>query len=155
MSKSNNTDYIKMLLPDFELTNEDCTFLDKYITAWLVDEEIDVNQKTIRLLNKNRDAIDYLKNQYAADKIMNVTERMITLSQIAAGQLYITEYTKTKDGPIPYNREPSFNERISAINALSTLEQINNINSPSDKKIIVDDIPILNNNLNGDQNEKA
>lgn len=131
-----------MLLPDFELTKEDCDFLDKYLTAWLVDEEIDIDQKTIKLLNKNHEAIDYLKNQYASDKIMNVTERMITLSQIASGQLYITEYTKTKDGPIPYQREPSFTERISAINALGTLEQINNINSIGDRKIIIDDIPI-------------
>lgn len=149
MNKSNNSpDYIKMLLPDFTLSDEDCDFLDKYLTAWLVDEEIDVNQKTIRLLNKNRDAIEYLKNQYAADKIMNVTERMITLSQIAAGQLYITEYTKTKDGPVPYQREPSFNERISAINALGALEQINNINNFGEKKIIIDDIP-------GDANEEV
>lgn len=139
---NNSYDYIKLLLPDYELTNEDCSFLHEYISAWLTDEEIDVNAKTIRLLNKNRDAIDLLKNQYASDKIMNVTERMITLSQIAAGQVYITEYARTKDGPMPYQREPSFNERIAAINALGTLEQIANINTLGDKKIIIDDIPM-------------
>lgn len=134
-------EYIKLLLPDFELSNEDCDFLAEYLTKWLVDESLDVDSKTIQLLNKNRDAIESLKSQYASDKIMNITERMITLSQIANGDLEITEYRNTKDGVVPIVKSPSFQERISAINALGTLEQLANINSQGDRKLIIDDIP--------------
>lgn len=143
-----DNDYIKLLLPDFELTPEDCEFLSKYLTSWLVDEEIDIDSKTIKLLNKNRDAIESLKAQYGADKIMNVLERKITLSQIASGQITITEYARTKDGPIPYEREPSFSERITAINALNAIDQISALNIGETRSIIIDDIP-------GDVNEET
>ena len=102
---------------------------------------MDVDPKTIQLLNKNREAIDALKTQYSSDKIMNVTERMIVLSQIANGDISITEWKTTKDGAIPTEKYPSFNERINAINALNTLEEIANINTQGNKKLIVDDIP--------------
>lgn len=137
-----DTGYIKLLLPDFKLSDEDCKFLAEYLTKWLVDEEIDVDSNTIKLLNKNREAIDALKSQYAKDKVMDVLERKITLSQIASGQITITEYARTKDGPIPYERVPSFSERITAINALNALEQIAILNSGETRSIIVDDIPV-------------
>ena len=141
MSKQ-GSEYIKLLLPDFELSKEDCDFLSKYLTSWLVDEEIDVDNKTIQLLNKHREAIESLKLLYSKDKIMDVLERKITLSQIASGQISIMEYKNTKDGIIPIERVPSFNERITAINALNTLEQIDTLNPKEERKIIIDDIPL-------------
>lgn len=139
--KNTDSEYIKLLLPDFELSKKDCDFLSEYITKWLVDEDLDVDSNTIQMLNKNKDAIESLKTQYASNKIMNITERMIVLSQIANGDLSITEWKSTKDGPISCEKYPSFNERINAINALMTIEEIANISTQGEKKLIVDDIP--------------
>lgn len=139
--ENQSSEYIKLLLPDFELSKEDCDFLSEYLTKWLIDESLDVDSNTIQLLNKNREAIESLKTQYASDKIMNVTERMITLSRIANGDLSITEWKTTKDGAIPIEKYPSFGERINAINALNTLEEMVNINMQGERKLILDDIP--------------
>ena len=96
---------------------------------------------TIQMLNKHVDNIDKLKTLYAKNKIMDVLERKITLSQIANGDLCITKYKNTKDGPIPYNDVPSFNERINAIQVLNALDQLEGPNA-GEHQIIVDDIHV-------------
>lgn len=134
-----NKAFIKSLLTDTELEDNDCDFLMEYLQSWLVDSSIDVNQDTVKMLNKHKDNIDKLKKLYSKNKIMDLIERKITLSQIANGELTIEKYKTTKDGIIPYDEVPSFNERINAIQVLNALDSLDN-GSFEDRTIIIDDI---------------
>lgn len=136
-----DNDFIRNILTDTELNDDDCQFLINYLEKWLCDSDLDVNANTIQMLNKHVDNIDKLKTLYAKNKIMDVLERKITLSQIANGDLCITKYKNTKDGPIPYNDVPSFNERINAIQVLNALDQLEGPNA-GEHQIIVDDIHV-------------
>lgn len=139
--KTEDGTLIKNLFPELELSEQDVKFLSNYLEEWLVDGELSVNKETIEMLNKHEDNINKLKSIFAKNKIMDITERKITLSKIANGELTITRWKNSKDGPFPIEEEPSFNERITAINALTALDAIDN-NNNQDKQIIIDDIHI-------------
>lgn len=132
-------DIIKNLLPDLDLTKEDCEFLSNYLEQWLIDGELNINSDSVAMLNKHSDSIDKLKSIFAKNKIMDITERKITLSKIANGEITITRYKNTRDGIQPVEEEPSFNERINAINLLTTLDDIQTLED-EEKTIILDDI---------------
>lgn len=132
---------IKELFPELELSDDDVTFLSNYLEQWLVDGELNVDQNSITMLNKHADTIERLKGIFAKNKIMDITERKITLSKIASGELKIIKYKNTKEGPIEVEEEPSFNERITAINALTALDALNN-NNIYNRNIIIDDINV-------------
>lgn len=130
---------IKNLFPELELSEQDVKFLSNYLEEWLVDGELNVNAETINMLNKHDNTITKLKSIFAKNKIMDITERKITLSKIANGDMTITRWKNSKDGPFPIDEEPSFNERITAINALTALDAIDN-GDASNRQIIIDDI---------------
>lgn len=136
-----DNEFIKNILTDTELADDDCKFLADYLEKWLCDSELNVDANTIKMLNKHSDNIERLKTLYCKNKIMDVLERKITLSKIANGDLSITRWKSTKDGPYPIEEEPSFSERINAIQVLNALDQLEGPDS-NEHQIIIDDIHI-------------
>lgn len=133
-------DFIKTILVDDNVDEETASFLLKYISAWLTDNSIDLNKDTIKKMTENKLLIDKLKVLYSKEKILDTIDRKIILSNIARGNYTIQQARNTKVGGIQYvNVEPSFSERISAINALNALDSISPID-PSERIIIIDDI---------------
>ena len=151
-------EFIKSLLTDVELTDKDYEFLSSYIEKWLVDDNtLFIEDDTIALLKKNEANIEILKSLLSKNKIMDIIDRKIVLSQIANGDLTITDWKSTKDGLLPVQKAPTFNERINAIQVLNALDAIDN--SGVDRIIIIDDIKPNENNmcqdaLGGNDNEE-
>lgn len=136
-----NKEFICNLLKDVDIDEETSTFLLKYLTAWMNNTGIDLNSNTIKMLNDNKDLITRLKLLYSKEKILDLVERKIILSEIARGEKSIESGRLTKQGTIEYlTVEPSFNERISAINALNALDSLDESNFKNREPVIIDDI---------------
>ena len=135
----NNREFINSILVDENVDEETASFLLKYISAWVSDRGIDINAETIKKMNENKELIDKLKVLYSKEKIIDTIERKIILSNIARGNFTIEQARNTKDGIAYVQVEPTFSERISAINALNALDEIDNSNG-SDRIIIIDNI---------------
>ena len=90
-------------------------------------------------MNENKDLIDKLKILYSKEKIIDTVERKIILSNIAKGNFTIEQARSTKNGITYVQVEPTFNERISAINALNALDAIAPLDG-NDRIIIIDNI---------------
>lgn len=133
-------EFIQKLLNDNSIDEETSSFLLKYISAWMNNSGIDINSETIKLLNENKDLITKLKTLYSKDKILDLIERKIILSEIAKGNKSIEQARITKSGVEYINVEPTFNERISAINALNALDSLDKFGTGETRDIIVDDI---------------
>ena len=132
-------DFLKRIIKEEKLDEKTANFLLKYLSAWLNNQGIDLNMETITLLNENKDIIDRLKIEYAKEKILDITERKIILSDIASGRKVI-EQARITQGTINYiNVEPTFGERINAINALNEIDKENK-ESDLEKVIIIDNI---------------
>ena len=132
-------DFINSILVDENVDDETASFLLKYISSWINDNVIYINIDTIKKMNENKDLIDKLKVLYSREKIIDTIERKIILSNIAKGNFTIEQARNTKNGVTYVQVEPTFSERISAINALNALDAIAPLDS-SDKIIIIDDI---------------
>lgn len=132
-------EFIKSLLIDEEVDDETASFLLKYISSWLNNTGIDINAESIKQLNQNKDLIDRLKVLYSKEKIVDTVERKILLSEIARGTKIIEQARSTKDGVTYVQVEPTFNERIAAINALNALDAIDS-SGDVDRVIIIDNI---------------
>lgn len=132
-------EFINSILIDEKVDEETASFLLKYISAWITDTGIDINTDTIKKMNENKDLIDKLKVLYSKEKIIDTIERKIILSDIARGKFTIEQARNTKTGITYVQVEPTFSERISAINALNALDEIDSSNG-SDRIIIIDDI---------------
>jgi hypothetical protein len=90
-------------------------------------------------MNDNKDLIDKLKVLYSKEKIIDTIERKIILSNIAKGNFTIEQARNSKEGITYVQVEPTFNERISAINALNALDAIAPLDG-NDRIIIIDNI---------------
>ena len=90
-------------------------------------------------MNENKELIDKLKVLYSKEKIIDTVERKIILSNIAKGNFTIEQARNSKNGITYVQVEPTFSERISAINALNALDAIAPLDG-SDRIIIIDDI---------------
>ena len=132
-------EFIKSLVADCDVDDETASFLLKYLSSWMTNSGIDINTDTIKKMNENKELIDKLKLLYSEEKIINTTERKIILSDIAKGEKIIEQPRLTKLGIEYVNVEPTFSERIAAINALNALDAIDNANG-SDRIIIIDNI---------------
>ena len=132
-------EFIQSLVKDIPVDEETASFLLKYLSAWLSNTGIDINSENIKRLNENKEIIDRLKIIYSKEKILDVIERKIILSDIAKGKLIIQQIRGSKDGLQYVNVEPSFNERIQAINALNALDAISPLEG-NERIIIIDDI---------------
>ena len=132
-------EFIKSLVADCDVDDETASFLLKYLSSWMTNSGIDINTDTIKKINENKELIDKLKLLYSEEKIINTTERKIILSDIAKGEKIIEQPRLTKLGIEYVNVEPTFSERIAAINALNALDAIDNTNG-SDRIIIIDNI---------------
>ena len=132
-------EFIKSILVDEEVDEETASFLLKYISSWLNNTGIDINTDTIKQLNQNKELIDKLKVLYSKEKIVDTVERKIILSEIARGTRTIEQARITKYGIEYINVEPTFNERIAAINALNALDAIDS-GGEVDRVIIIDNI---------------
>lgn len=132
-------EFIKSLVADCDVDDETASFLLKYLSSWMTNSGIDINTNTIKKMNENKELIDKLKLLYSEEKIINTTERKIILSDIAKGEKIIEQPRLTKLGIEYVNVEPTFSERIAAINALNALDAIDNTNG-SDRIIIIDNI---------------
>ena len=106
-------DFINSILVDENVDDDTASFLLKYISSWINDKGIDINTDTI--------------------------ERKIILSNIAKGNFTIEQARSTKNGITYVQVEPTFNERISAINALNALDAIAPLDG-NDRIIIIDNI---------------
>lgn len=135
----NDKDFIKSLVADCDVDDETASFLLKYLSSWMSNTGIDINVDTIKMLKDNKDIIDKLKLLYSNEKIINTTERKIILSDIAKGNKIIEQPRITKEGITYVSIEPTFGERIAAINALNALDAIDSSNG-SDRIIIIDNI---------------
>ena len=133
-------EFIQKLLNDPDIDEPTSAFLIKYISAWMNNTGIDINSDTIKMLNDNKDLITKLKLLYSKDKILDMVERKIILSEIAQGNKTIEQARITKSGVEYINVEPTFNERISAINALNALDSLDKFGTGETRDIIVDDI---------------
>lgn len=132
-------EFIKSLVADCDVDDETASFLLKYLSSWMTNSGIDINTDTIKKMNENKELIDKLKLLYSEEKIINTTERKIILSDIAKGEKIIEQPRLTKLGIEYVNVEPTFSERIAAINALNALDAIDNTNG-NDRIIIIDNI---------------
>lgn len=132
-------EFIKSILVDEKVDEETASFLLKYISSWLNNTGIDINTDTIKQLNQNKELIDKLKVLYSKEKIVDTVERKIILSEIARGTRTIEQARITKYGIEYINVEPTFNERIAAINALNALDAIDS-GGEVDRVIIIDNI---------------
>jgi hypothetical protein len=135
----NDKEFIKSLIEDIDIDDETSSFLLKYLSAWMSNTGIDINADTIKLINSNKDIIDKLKLIYSKEKIIDYTERKIILSEIAKGEKKIEQPKITKFGIEYVINEPTFGERIQAINALNALDAIDTLDA-SDRIIIIDNI---------------
>lgn len=133
-------EFIENLLTDIEIDEESSEFLMKYLSAWLKNEGIDLNAETIKLLKENEDNINKLKLLYSKEKIIDILERKILLSEIAQGNTSIEQARITKSGIEYVTVEPTFSERINAINALNALDSLDSLNNGVERTIIIDDI---------------
>lgn len=132
-------EFIKSILVDENVDDETASFLLKYISAWINDKGVDINVDTLKKMNENKDLIDKLKVLYSKEKIIDTIERKIILSDIAKGNFTIEQARNSKTGIIYVHVEPTFSERIAAINALNALDEIDSSNG-SDRIIIIDNI---------------
>ena len=132
-------DFINSILVDENVDDDTASFLLKYISSWINDKGIDINTDTIKKMNENKDLIDKLKILYSKEKIIDTVERKIILSNIAKGNFTIEQARSTKNGITYVQVEPTFSERISAINALNALDAIAPLDG-NDRIIIIDDI---------------
>lgn len=132
-------EFIKSLVNDCDVDNETASFLIKYLSAWMTNTGIDINTESIKKLNENKDLINKLKLLYSEEKIINTTERKIILSDIAKGKVTTEQPRVTKMGIDYVSIEPTFGERIAAINALNALDAIDS-SSGADRIIIIDNI---------------
>lgn len=132
-------EFIKSILVDENVDDETASFLLKYISAWINDKGVDINVDTLKKMNENKDLIDKLKVLYSKEKIIDTIERKIILSDIAKGNFTIEQARNTKTGITYVYVEPTFSERIAAINALNALDEIDSSNG-SDRIIIIDNI---------------
>lgn len=132
-------EFIKSLVNDCDVDNETASFLIKYLSAWMTNTGIDINTESIKKLNENKDLINKLKLLYSEEKIINTTERKIILSDIAKGNVTTEQPRVTKIGIDYVSIEPTFGERIAAINALNALDAIDS-SSGADRIIIIDNI---------------
>ncbi len=132
-------EFIKSLVNDCDVDNETASFLIKYLSAWMTNTGIDINTESIKKLNENKDLINKLKLLYSEEKIINTTERKIILSDIAKGNITTEQPRVTKMGIDYVSIEPTFGERIAAINALNALDAIDS-SSGADRIIIIDNI---------------
>lgn len=132
-------EFIKSLVNDCDVDNETASFLIKYLSAWMTNTGIDINTESIKKLNENKDLINKLKLLYSEEKIINTTERKIILSDIAKGNITTEQPRVTKIGIDYVSIEPTFGERIAAINALNALDAIDS-SSGADRIIIIDNI---------------
>ena len=133
-------EFIQKLLDDTNIDEATSAFLLKYISAWMNNTGIDINSESIKMLNENKDLITKLKTLYSKDKILDLIERKIILSEIAKGNKSIEQARITKTGIEYVNVEPTFNERISAINALNALDSLDKFGTTEQREIIIDDI---------------
>lgn len=151
-------EFIKSILVDDNIDDETASFLLKYISAWLTDTGIDLNTETIKKMSDNKELIEKLKVLYSKEKIIDTIERKIILSDIARGKLITEQPRNTKIGITYVNVEPTFSERIAAINALNALDAIDNSNG-ADRILIIDNIteenaeyiPEEDGEINGDE----
>lgn len=132
-------EFIKSILVDENVDDETASFLLKYISAWINDKGVDINVDTLKKMNENKDLIDKLKVLYSKEKIIDTIERKIILSDIAKGNFTIEQARNSKTGITYVHVEPTFSERIAAINALNALDEIDSSNG-SDRIIIIDNI---------------
>lgn len=132
-------DFIKSLVADCEVDDDTASFLLKYLSSWMTNTGLDINVDTIKKMNENKELINKLKLLYSEEKIINTTERKIILSDIAKGEKVIEQARNTKYGITYVQVEPTFGERIAAINALNALDAIDNA-AGSDRIIIIDNI---------------
>ena len=132
-------EFINSILVDENIDDETASFLLKYISSWINDKGIDINKDTLKKMNENKDLIDKLKVLYSREKIIDTIERKIILSNIAKGNFTIEQARSTKNGITYVQVEPTFNERISAINALNALDAIAPLDG-NDRIIIIDNI---------------
>ena len=132
-------EFINSILVDENVDDETASFLLKYISSWINDKGIDINTDTIKKMNENKELIDKLKVLYSKEKIIDTIERKIILSNIAKGNFTIEQARNSKKGITYVQVEPTFSERISAINALNALDAIAPLDG-SDRIIIIDDI---------------
>jgi hypothetical protein len=132
-------EFINSILVDENVDAETASFLMKYIGAWISDKGIDINSDTLKKMNENKDLIDKLKVLYSKEKIIDTIERKIILSNIAKGNFTIEQARNTKTGITYVEVEPTFGERIAAINALNALDAIDSSNG-SDRILIIDNI---------------
>ena len=132
-------EFIKSILVDETVDDETASFLLKYISAWITDRGIDLNSETLKKMNENKELINKLKVLYSKEKIIDTIERKIILSDIAKGNFTIEQARNTKTGITYVSVEPTFSERIAAINALNALDEIDN-SSGSDRILIIDNI---------------
>jgi len=134
-----DTDFLKRIIKEENVDEKTAKFLIEYLSAWLNNQGIDLNMDTIKMINDNKDIIDKLKIEYAKEKILDITERKIILSEIASGKKII-EQARITQGVVNYVQvEPTFGERINAINALNDLDKENKEND-FEKILIIDDI---------------
>ena len=132
-------DFINSVLVDENVDEETASFLLKYISSWITDKGIDINTDTIKKMSDNRELIDKLKVLYSREKIIDTIERKIILSNIAKGNFTIEQARNSKNGITYVQVEPSFSERISAINALNALDAIAPLDG-TDRILIIDNI---------------
>jgi len=132
-------DFINSVLVDENVDEETASFLLKYISSWIADKGIDINTDTIKKMTDNRELIDKLKVLYSREKIIDTIERKIILSNIAKGNFTIEQARNSKNGITYVKVEPSFSERISAINALNALDAIAPLDG-TDRILIIDNI---------------
>lgn len=132
-------EFINSILVDENIDDETASFLLKYISSWINDKGIDINTDTLKKMNENKELIDKLKVLYSREKIIDTIERKIILSNIAKGNFTIEQARNSKNGITYVQVEPTFSERISAINALNALDAIAPLDG-KDRIIIIDDI---------------
>ena len=146
-------EFINSILVDENVDEETASFLLKYISSWINDKGIEIGIETLKKMNENKDLIDKLKILYSKEKIIDTIERKIILSNIAKGNFTIEQARNSRDGVVYAKVEPSFSERISAINALNALDSIAPLDG-SDRIIIIDNITEENATFesNGDSN---
>ena len=142
-------EFINSILIDENIDDETASFLLKYISSWINDKGIDINTDTLKKMNENKELIDKLKVLYSREKIIDTIERKIILSNIAKGNFTIEQARSTKNGITYVQVEPTFNERISAINALNALDAIAPLDG-NDRIIIIDDITEENSTFESD-----